>query len=396
MALSRTGMVNVWLLMLSASLAFSALPLMLLVGSLVGERLAPSAEWSTLPLALVILGTAVGILPATHGMQRFGRKPVFMVFIAFGILACWIASYSVAQNRFGLFCFSAALLGVTNAALQQIRFAAMECVGPEQGPTAASIILSGGIVAAIVGPELAVFGRHITLAEYQGSFWLISICLILAACVLALYQPVKPSHAEVDHAPRPVLLMLKNPGLLLAITSGAVGYVVMAFIMTGTPISMHQHHGHSLVDTKWVIQSHIIAMFLPSLISPWLFRWLDIKGMMMAGLLCYCTTIIVGLIDSSVMGYWGQLVMLGIGWNFLFVSGTALLPSTHLEGEHYRAQALNDGIVFSTQALAALSAGWALNAISWQAILLLCLIPMALMVMVLVRWRPVKAKPIGV
>ena len=172
----------------------------------------------------------------------------------------------------------------------------------------------------------------------------------------------------------------------LAIASGASAFVVMSFVMTATPISMHLHHGHSLEDTKWVIQSHIAAMYLPSLLTAWLFKAFNVRGMMIAGLACYGATIVIGLLDASVMGFWGQLVMLGVGWNFLFISGTALLPTAYRQGEHFKAQALNDSVVFSCQAIASLSAGWAISAFNWQTLLLLCLIPMALMA-VLLFWH---------
>ena len=161
--------------------------------------------------------------------------------------------------------------------------------------------------------------------------------------------------------------------------------------MTGTPISMHNHFGHSLEDTKWVIQSHIAAMFLPSLFTPWLFRLFGIRGLMSVGLACYGLTIIIGLIDSSVMGFWSQLVILGIGWNFLFISGTTLLPRTYLKGDKFTAQGFNDSVVFSTQAIASLSAVWAISSTSWQAMLLACLIPIGLMLIILLRSNPIPA-----
>jgi MFS transporter len=181
--------------------------------------------------------------------------------------------------------------------------------------------------------------------------------------------------------------MLGNHTLLLAVTSGAIAYIIMSFVMTATPISMHIHHGHSLEDTKWVIQSHIAAMFLPSLLTAWLFKALSIRGLMIAGLLCYGATIVIGLLDVTVLGFWGQLVMLGIGWNFLFVSGTALLPTTYREGEQYRAQALNDSVVFTSQAIASLSAGFAISVLNWQTILLLCLLPIAVMIAAMISNR---------
>lgn len=377
----------VWLLAAVNAVAMSGTPMMMLVGSIIGARLASSEQWATLPIALMVIGTALGVLPAARGMARLGRKRTFLLFLAIGVAACALAASALARADFTLFCCSALLLGVTNAALQQVRFAAMECVPLDEGPRAASIIMCAGIVAAFLGPELAVLGKDLLAVEYAGSFLLGIGCFVGGAALLLLYTPAPQFSQPETSAHRPWKAMLANPTLVLAITSGAVAYVVMSFVMTATPISMHLHHGHSLEDTKWVIQSHIAAMFLPSLLTAWLFRALTIRGLMLAGLLCYGATIIIGLVDVSVLGFWGQLVMLGIGWNFLFISGTALLPRAHREGEQYRAQALNDGIVFSTQAVASLSAGWAISALSWQAILLLCLGPIALMIAALAVHR---------
>jgi predicted MFS family arabinose efflux permease len=286
-------------------------------------------------------------------------------------------------KNFGLFCFCSFLVGITNAALQQIRFAAMECVELKKATSAASAVLLSGVGAAFIGPELAVWGRDITAVEYQGSFWLVSMCSVAAALVLSVYSPAELRENDAAVVARPLSQMLQTPAFVLAVASGAVAYVVMTFIMTGTPISMHNHFGHSLVDTKWVIQSHIAAMFLPSLLSPWLVKLFGLRGMMMMGLTCYGVTIIVGNIDTSVMGFWTQLVLLGIGWNFLFVAGTAMLSSCYLPGEQYKAQSFNDGVVFSIQALASLSAGWVMSVASWQSTLLICLLPVIFMIAIL-------------
>ncbi len=378
---------NVWILALVSALTFSVLPLLTLIGSLIGAQLAPAPQWATLPIAMMVIGTAAGVWPAARCMGWLGRKPTFFLFMLLALLNSGLAGHALTLGSFSLLCFSGFLFGVANAAFQQIRFAAMEAVSPEKGPTAASIIMCAGIIAAIVGPELAVLGRHTLATEYQGSFWMAGGLMAGAMLILTTYKPTARRVAHTQTKPRPIREMLKNRTLLLALTSATVAFVVMSFIMTGTPISMHLHHGHSLEDTKWVIQSHIIAMFLPSLITPWLFKLLSIRALMIAGLCCYTVTIAIGLVDASVLGFWGQLVMLGIGWNFLFVSGTALLPSAFEPGEQYRAQALNDGVMFSAQAVASLSAGWAVNAISWDNVLLLCLMPMFAMVVLLVLTR---------
>jgi MFS family permease len=377
----------VWLLALVNAIAMSVFPLMMLIGSLIGTRLASTEQWATLPIALIVIGTACGVIPAARTMSRLGRRWTFMLFTLIGAAACLLAGQALAWKSFPLFCLSALLLGAANAALQQVRFAAMESVALEKGPTAASIIMCAGIIAAFLGPELALLGRNLSTVEFRGSFWLGVACFLCGGLLLLLYQPTPPMTGAQVHAARPLRQMLTNPALVIAIASGAVAFVVMSFVMTATPISMHLHHGHSLADTKWVIQSHIAAMYLPSLLTVWLFRALNIRGLMIAGLACYGLTILIGLLDVSVMGFWGQLVMLGIGWNFLFISGTALLPTTYQEGEQYRAQALNDSVVFSSQAIASLSAGWAISAISWQSLLLLCLLPIAVMIVALLWHR---------
>jgi len=381
---TANGFTNVWILTLSNALAASIMALMILVGSLVGSELAPAAEWATLPLALTICGTAAGIVPATAVMQRLGRKHGLWAFMGLGMIACAMASIALELRSFSLFCLASVLLGTTNSALQQVRFAAMESVAPESGASAASIVMLGGILAAFVGPELAVLGAHMTAVDYQGSFWLGALSIACGALLLSIYKPAQIETTSKPIAAGSLRTILRGRGFVLSVASGAVAFVVMSFVMTGTPISMHHTYGHSLVDTKWVIQSHIAAMFLPSLIAPLLFKWLGIRGLMTAGLACYGTTIGIGYYDISVNGFWLQLVLLGVGWNFLFVAGTALLPTSYKESDRFKAQAFNDSTVFSLQALASLSAGWALNLISWQQMLLLCTIPISLMLLVLV------------
>lgn len=384
-----SGFPNVLILTVVNALAFAITPMMMLVGSLLGTNLAPKESLATLPIALMVVGTALGVVPASKVMQRLGRKNALWIFLAISLVACFIAAHSLVLVSFSLFCVAAMIIGATNAAFQQIRFAAMESVDASRTVTAASIVMLGGVGAAFLGPELAVLGRNLTAVEYQGSFWLIAVCIGLAALVLVLFRSApRQDDQELSQPPRPLKALVSNPTFCLAVASGAVGYMIMTFVMTATPISMHHHHGHGLLETKWVIQSHIAAMFLPSLILPWVSRLIGVQGTMVAGLCCYVATIGVGLTNTSVMGFWTQLVILGVGWNFLFIAGTSLLPSTYREGEQFKAQSFNDGVVFSIQALASLSAGLVISQADWQTVLLVCLLPIAFMVGVLVwvRW----------
>jgi len=302
-----------------------------------------------------------------------------------------LAMTALEIGSFSLFCLASFMLGSFNATLLQGRFAAMESVVSEHRTTAASMFMGSGIIAAFIGPEIALIGKDIFSTAYQGSFLLAAGCILISSVMLTAYTPKLIPQAPDIESKLPKTQLFKNPTFCLALASGAIAYVVMSFVMTGTPISMHESYGHSLTDTKWVLQSHIAAMFLPSFITPVLVRYMGLRGMMVAGLICYCLAIAVGYSDNSPQGFWTQLVLLGIGWNFLFIAGTTLLPDTHHENERFKAQSINDFTVFSFQALAALSAGWALNLIGWQPMVLLCLIPVAVMLMALL-WERIKTR----
>ena len=382
---------NAWVLSLSNAVAGSILPLMHLAGTLAGSTLAPSPSWATAPIALMILGTASSVVLVTRTMQNLGRKMGIYVFLGVGLLVCMLAMTALEFGSFSLFCLASFMLGSFNATLLQGRFAAMESVGIEHRTTAASMFMGSGIIAAFIGPEIALIGKDVFSTAYQGSFLLAAGCILISSVMLTAYTPKLVPQAPDIKSNLPKAQLFKNPTFCLALASGTIAYVVMSFIMTGTPISMHESYGHSLTDTKWVLQSHIAAMFLPSFITPVLVRYMGLRGMMVAGLICYCLAIAVGYSDNSPQGFWTQLVLLGIGWNFLFIGGTTLLPDTHHENERFKAQSINDFTVFSFQALAALSAGWALNLIGWQPMVLLCLIPVAIMLMALL-WERIKTR----
>ena len=382
---------NAWVLSLSNAVAGSILPLMHLAGTLAGSTLAPSPSWATAPIALMILGTASSVVPVSRTMQSLGRKMGIYVFLGVGLLVCILAMTALEIGSFSLFCLASFMLGSFNATLLQGRFAAMESVVSKYRTTAASMFMGSGIIAAFIGPEIALIGKDIFSTAYQGSFLLAAGCILISSVMLTGYTPKLIPQEPDKESKLPKTQLFKNPTFCLALASGAIAYVVMSFVMTGTPISMHESYGHSLTDTKWVLQSHIAAMFLPSFITPVLVRYMGLRGMMVAGLICYCLAIAVGYSDNSPQGFWTQLVLLGIGWNFLFIAGTTLLPDTHHENERFKAQSINDFTVFSFQALAALSAGWALNLIGWQPMVLLCLIPVAVMIMALL-WERVKTR----
>ncbi|MEO9964551.1 MAG: MFS transporter [Reichenbachiella sp.] len=362
---------NVWVLALGLALMMSASSLVVFVGGLVGSELAPSKRLATLPVAAIIVGTAIATVPVALMMKRFGRRTTFLVIIAFTVAISLLAAYSIHIQSFYLFCFSLALIGLSVASLNQFRFAAMESVSVDQVPKAASTVLLGGIAAAFVGPEIAVGGKELLSEPFTGSFILLALLFVFGFIIISFYQNVSVDSKETDAPGRPLSEIIKQPVFWTAVLCAMMGYAVMSFIMTATPVSMHVMDGHSLEDTKWVIQSHIVAMFLPSLFTAWIISKVGIKNMMLTGIGAFAICLIIAYTGHHVGHYWGSLILLGIGWNFLFIGGTTLLPRAYNNNERFKVQALNEFMIFGTQALAALSAGLVVSAVGWENLILI-------------------------
>ncbi len=382
---------QVWLFTAIQSLAMSAGAMMVLVGGVLGASLAPTSDLATLPVALMIVGTATGVLPATRLMGKFGRKPVFISVALLGMLASLLAAYAAASQSFYGFLCSSFAIGFAVAGFQQIRFAVMESVPVEQAPKAASTVLLGGLVAAIIGPELVTLGRDLTEQLFAGTFILMALICVVCA---VLFSFTKETHVRLttpDARPVSIKPVLVSPLFIVAVSSSVIGYALMSFIMTATPVHMHVLENHSLEHTKWVIQSHIIAMFLPSFISGWLISKVGVSKVILMGLSAYLVTITLALIGSELVNYWSALVLLGIGWNFLFLGGTVLLPRTHTVEQKIRVQGLNELLVFTAQGIAALGAGVMLYKLGWQGLMYTSLVVVVLHLMLL-AWQSVRLK----
>jgi MFS family permease len=343
--------------------------MMVLLAGLIGLDFAPSRDLATLPVALVVVGLAASTLPTGRLLNRLGRRPVFIAYGLLAIAAALLASHSLVAGWFGGFCLAALMMGWAGAAGHQYRFAALEAVPAEDAPRATSFLLLGGILAAFIGPELAVRGRALLDTPYAGSFLLLACSYVLGLGIIAFHREQPVAAVERTGGGRPLRQILRSPAIVVAIAAAAIGYGVMSLLMTATPISMHAHAGHSLDATKFVIQSHIAAMYLPSLFYAVLWRRLGFGGMLWTGAFVYALCLGIAALDTAFLNYWLALVLLGIGWNFLFLSGTNLLPKGYRPEERFRVQAANDFIVFSMQAFASLGSGWFLNQGRWPGII---------------------------
>lgn len=382
---------QVWTLAIAGALGLSVAPVVVFIGGIVGAALAPSVELATLPVAFMVLGTAISVLPATRLMQFFGRKKVFAFGAIFNTLASFLAAFFISEKNFWGFTVAVAMLGGGMAIIQQYRFAAMESVSVERMASATSLVLLGGLIAAILGPELAQMGQNIFEVAFSGSFFLLGfVCLAGGFCLL-FYQAVDGPQAEknegVVKVERSLRVIIQAPVFWVAVLAATIGYAVMSYIMTATPVSMHVMEGHSLGDTKWVIQSHIFAMFLPSFFSGRLIDRFGAARLMIAGLFLYGLCLVMVLSGQQVMHYWGGLVLLGLGWNFLFVSGTVLLPQSYEPAERFKVQGFNDFFVFAFQAAASLSSGAIIYNFGWGKLVFLALPFLLLQLLVMYIWQ---------
>jgi MFS family permease len=378
----RTDMLNlprnVWILIVTFSLSMSGISLLMFVGGLIGTKIAPSSDLATLPIATFVVGTAISTIPASLFMQRFGRKAGGYMGLLASLSSAVIALIAINIENFSLFVLGGFFVGIGTSFLQQFRFAVIESLArPEDTGPALSMLMLFNIGGAVLGPELGSIGHHLlpNTAPYSGSFALLILVVILAAVIFSLFKnPPSPEQSD-DETSRPLLKIVMQPKFIIALLSAGIGFGVMSFLMTSTPLAMHVHHGYSLNDAKWVIQSHLIAMFLPSLFSGFLIKYFGIGKLMFAGCILYLVVAVVAFSGQALMHYWWALVLLGIGWNFLFLSGTTLLPQSYRHAERFKAQAVNDFSVFSFQAIAALSAAWILFNFGWNIQVLICIPP---------------------
>jgi len=377
---------NLWLLILSQIFAFTAAPVTVFLSGIIGLQFSPVKSLATLPMALSIVGIAIFAIFAAKIMSIIGRRAGF-IFASIGTsLSSLLAAYSIICESFILFNFACFLLGAGVAFSHQYRFAAVETVKKDMAPKAISIILLAGIGSAFIGPNAANLSKGIISEHlYAGSYIVLAALTLTSTIFLLFYEDGHKKNNVNNKTSRNYLELISQPRFLQALMASAFAYAVMTFLMTATPISMHVMEKMSLTKTGLVIQLHIAAMFLPSLVTGNLIRKFGHSKIMYAGVILFLITILTSLFDQNFTNYLIALVFLGFGWNFLFISGTSLLVLSYRENEKFKAQGFNDLIVYSIQATASLSAGVFLTLTSWKTMNLICIIFLVLIILSTLR-----------
>lgn len=373
---------NVGVLLIAQVLSMTATTAIVLIGGIIGSQLASSPALATLPIAVSVVGVALFTIPASFFMKRFGRKRGFQAGALMASLAALLAAVAVTWQSFFLFCLALFFIGGNSSFVQQYRFAASESVPLRLSSRAVSTVLLGGVLGGFLGPEIATRTQNVlSLPEYSFTFITLSALYLGIALLMSLFITVHQAVQETSGVERPLSAILRQPGFQVAVLAGVVSYGVMSMLMTATPISMHTIQGHSLEATGWVIRSHVIAMFLPSLFSGSLISRLGTSRVMGLGVIAMVLCAVLDLAGSQFLNYWTALVLLGIGWNFLFVGGTVMLTQHYYPDERFKAQAFNDFSIFGIQAIASLSAGSLIYLTSWRTMNLLVLPILMLMLL---------------
>ena len=353
-----------------------------LLGGIITSQIMMKDSLATVPMTLMIIGIAIGAPIASRFMSIWGRQKGFLFSSLLSFLALTLCSIAIFLENFYVFALGNFLIGSSQAFIHQYRFAASESVTKEFIPRSISIILLLGIVSALLSSNFAEYFKDFFPNNlFLGSYIFLSFTAIIPFFVLLFYEETKTSNNQSKFQIETIFKLLKNIKIIQSIVSAGLGYFTMAIIMTATPLHMHLVNKFTLFETSIVIQLHVIGMFLPSLFSGDLIKRFGNTNIIYAGVVILFLSILTNTFFEFYYSYMLGLILLGIGWNFLFVSGSSLLVVSYKEKDKFTAQGLNDFIVFSTQGIGSLSAGFLLYFSNWTVINLLC-VPLLIIVLV--------------
>lgn len=380
---------NLTVLILAQSLGAASGPIVISLGGLVGQDLATDPALATLPVSIYNLGLALGTVPAAWIMRQYGRRSGYLLGAMIGVLSGLVAAGAISFGAFIFFCLGTFLAGLYASYVQSYRFAAADGrEGADRG-RAISWVMVGGLIAAIIGPQLVIATRDaVPGVPFAGSFLSQAALALIAFFVLTRLrgrQPAATAQTSSDDGGRTVLQLLASPKYMLGVAAGVVSYGLMSFVMTAAPLAM-VGCGHSIDHAAWGIQWHVLAMFAPSLVTGKLIARFGKEKVTAAGLIIIGISGAVALTGLDLRHFFISLILLGIGWNFGFIGATAMVAAAHTEAERGRAQGLNDFAVFGTVAALSFFSGALMQASGWHLINLM-MFPFIAIVLAPLVWQ---------
>lgn len=381
---------NLWRLTLAQALAGANSVVVFATGAIVGSMLAPSPLLATLPISIFVVGMAVCVFPAGELARKYGRKAAFMAGSVAGVLTGLLAMAAMFTGLFWLFCLSTLLGGAYAAVVLSFRFAVTDGLPPEKRPQALSLVMAGGIVAGVIGPQLVTQTMYLWPEKMFAATFLAQAVVAVISGVI-LYGVQSPAVKEQHGGGRPLMEIALQPRFISAVVCGAASYMIMNFLMTAAPLAMHMH-GHSHESSNLGIQWHVIAMYAPSFFTGKLIARFGAVRISAIGIVLTGISAAVGLLGVDVNHFWWLLILLGIGWNFGFLGASALVLECHKPEEKNRVQSLNDFIIFGLMAIGSFSSGGLLSAYGWQMVLWVSFVPLVLAAVALSAAKVAKLK----
>ena len=356
---------NVALLAGCQAMLFTNNVTLISLAALAGFSLADNKMLATLPATAYVVGAALTTLPASFFMRRFGRQTGFQVGTSMGIVGAAVCCLALWLHSFWLLCAGVLVLGVYNAFGQYYRFAAADAANYDFKAKAISLVMTGGLVGGIIGPEMSKHTRDMFAVPFLGAYASLIVFCLITMVLLAFIRIPPPSVAERHEPVRPLAQIMAQPVFIVAVTGSALGYGVMSLLMTATPLAMGLC-GHAYSSAAFVIEWHVIGMFGPAFFTGTLIRRFGVLSVMFTGAVLEALCVLVAVSGVLVANFWWALLLLGVGWNFLYIGGTTLLTECYRASEKAKAQGTHDFLVFLTTATSSFSSGLLMNRNGWE------------------------------
>ena len=368
---------HLWLLAICQGLFLTNNVTFIAINGLVGLSLAPLGWMATLPVMGYVVGGALSTGLVARTQARFGRKTSFQLGLAVALLSALLCAYAAMNHNFWLLCSATVVAGYYNANANLYRFAAAELALPDWREKAVSLVMAGGLIGAVLGPNLAQYTRTLVSVPFAGAYLALAGVALLAMAVLAFIEfPPTPAKA-VSQAGRPLREIMRQPVFIVAAATGALGYGVMSLLMAATPLAMQQC-SLPFSDVALVLEWHVIGMFAPGFFTGHLIKRFGALPVMGVGVLLNALCIGVALSGVELHQFLVALFLLGVGWNFLFTGSTTLSLQTYTPEEKDRAQGALNFFVFITLALSSFASGVLVTTRGWTLLNLGSLVPVAL------------------
>jgi len=378
---------NVLILTFCQALSMSGSSLVMTISALAGQMLADDKSLATLPLASQFIGTMFATIPASYLMARYGRKFGFVLGQCIGVCGAALACWAILGGHFWVFVAGSCTLGVHNAFWQYYRFAAADTAPPDFRERAISYVMAGGVVAAFLGPQIAKYTYDLfSPVQYAGGYVGIITMSMVTIVLLQFVRIPKTAFTGFRGGGRPLGEIVSQPAFILAVATAMFGYGVMTLVMTATPLAM-TGCGFAFSDTATVIQWHVLAMFGPSFFTGDLIRRFGVVNIIIAGTVLNTGAMAANLTGIDITNFTGGLILLGLGWNFMFIGGTTLVTETYRPEEKAKVQAINDFLLWTTVSAASLSSGWIHAHFGWTAVNMVLAVPISLIFLGAVWFR---------